>query len=393
MISIVTTFFNTEKYYLDKLCDSIINQTFTNWEWVVTDDWSVDPAHTELVKALPSRDKRIRYVEQKFKKEVFWNPQTYAKGDIVTQVDSDDWLVPKSLEVLDHFYTKYPDVVVITTEISNFKEGGSYRGATYLNFENYRSIYDYIIGNENDTSIKKQCISDMFFLGYLRSWRNINIDFNPGNKYNVKLIVNDYVQLTRIEEFGKYIHIPRPLYMYNTREDSISRKKDEFNDFNGYTVDINEEIRSRREGKEVNSVKRIFEPIFYESTAFFDNAITFEKDTKTISFMSPTTLKLIQKEALKELYFDHKLYFNDISMEPDYIILQLTYNDQFESFKEIFEKMRPLRGKSKLSVQVTHKDPKMENDLFKKIVEHVRGFGYGFCWSEYNNHYNNINIF
>ena len=37
----VTSFYNTENY-IKELYDSIKSQTYTNWEWIVTDDFSDD---------------------------------------------------------------------------------------------------------------------------------------------------------------------------------------------------------------------------------------------------------------------------------------------------------------------------------------------------------------
>ena len=38
-VSIITPFFNAS-VHLNELADSIINQTHTNWEWILVDDGS-----------------------------------------------------------------------------------------------------------------------------------------------------------------------------------------------------------------------------------------------------------------------------------------------------------------------------------------------------------------
>jgi hypothetical protein len=386
MISIITTFYNTEIHFIEKLYESVIGQTFTNWEWVITDDFSSNLESSELVKSLPKRDGRIRYIEQESKKEIFWNPHKYAKGDTITHIDSDDYFVPKSLEVINYFFNKYPDVVLITTELNNFK-GSSYSGSLYFDYENYKSLWGWMENEKNDPSIEKDMFSDCFILGYCRSWRNINVDFNPDNKIDIRNIVNDFVHLMKMEEYGKYLHIPRALYMYITREDSITRKLDESNNFLSDTAAINNEIRERRKTKDINSFKRIFQNIHWESMALLNHEINSQRTSKKLSFISENILKLSQKESFSELYFDHKIYFNDYSDDMDYYVIHITNNGQFEYFKNVFEKVRF----KKLSIQFTFKDG-TNGDLFHRIKNHILSMGHGFYWADYNNKYLTITL-
>ena len=61
--SIVTSFYNETPELIEEVCKSVLAQTYTNFEWVITDDFSQNEETTKLVKSLPERDKRIRYVE------------------------------------------------------------------------------------------------------------------------------------------------------------------------------------------------------------------------------------------------------------------------------------------------------------------------------------------
>ena len=57
----VTSFYNTENY-IKELYDSIKSQTYTNWEWIVTDDFSDDNTK-QILLDICSNDKKVRYVE------------------------------------------------------------------------------------------------------------------------------------------------------------------------------------------------------------------------------------------------------------------------------------------------------------------------------------------
>ena len=68
--SVITSFYNTEKY-VEQLYNSLLSQTYQNWEWVVTDDFSTFSAKEKLLKI---KDPRVKYIDQQFKQELYWNP-------------------------------------------------------------------------------------------------------------------------------------------------------------------------------------------------------------------------------------------------------------------------------------------------------------------------------
>ena len=77
--SIVASFYNTSEY-VNKLYDSLLSQTYQNWEWVVTDDFSEHSAKDKLVE-ISKNDSRVKYIDQEFKQEIYWNPHKYSSLD------------------------------------------------------------------------------------------------------------------------------------------------------------------------------------------------------------------------------------------------------------------------------------------------------------------------
>ena len=57
-ISIITPVYNGNIYIRD-CADSVMSQTFQNYEWLIVDDSSTDNTH-EILKELGSQDSRIR---------------------------------------------------------------------------------------------------------------------------------------------------------------------------------------------------------------------------------------------------------------------------------------------------------------------------------------------
>ena len=390
--SIVTSFYNESEDLINAVCQSVLSQTYTNFEWVVTDDFSKDSNTTRVVKSLPERDKRIRYVEEKSKKEVWWNPQTYAIGDIVVTVDGDDHMFPKALEVLNYFYIKYPDVICITTEIKNYNQNGGYIGSCYINRDNYKNHLDYCLHKKHNPDIPDHGKNDLFTHGYNRSWRNIGgLDFKED--LDNRLITVDFLELTKLEEIGKILHIPRALYGYNTRDVSISRKIDDHNNHQIRTQEIDQSIVERRNGREIDGIKRIFDGLYVESNAFLDCDISIDSTAKKLLFITPEILSPYKENQIEELYFDHKIYFNEYVEDVDYVIAQFNSTDQFDSFMPIYQKLLKYIGKKNVMIQITYKEANAENrNLFLRFKSILEGRHY-MSWFDFNNQYISLKIY
>jgi glycosyltransferase involved in cell wall biosynthesis len=176
--TLYTSFYN----YLDTaddLCTSIINQTYTNWEWIITDDFSDNPEVIQKLKQLQLRDKRIKLIETKWKKQYYYNfPIEHSTGEIIVKLDSDDTLSPKLLEVYKYNYEKFPEVISIGTSsiIKKNTHKGFTSGAKYIN---YGKTSNYIEANDNQV---------YSVIGDARSYK-INLLKNNGifvNEFDVK---------------------------------------------------------------------------------------------------------------------------------------------------------------------------------------------------------------
>ena len=67
--TLVTSFYNGENF-IELLYEKIKSQTYKNWEWVVTDDFSNDNGRQKLID-ISNNDRRVKYVELSKKKEMF----------------------------------------------------------------------------------------------------------------------------------------------------------------------------------------------------------------------------------------------------------------------------------------------------------------------------------
>ncbi len=99
MISIIVPVYNTEKY-LEKCIDSILNQTYVDFEIIIINDCSLGNAD-EIIKKYS--DKRIKYIKNKTNKGIGYNRNLgikKSKGDYICFIDSDDYIREDFLELM-----------------------------------------------------------------------------------------------------------------------------------------------------------------------------------------------------------------------------------------------------------------------------------------------------
>lgn len=97
-ISVITAVYNDEKY-IRKCVESIINQTFSCWEYIIVDDGSTDRT-PKILQELAQRDQRIQVVTQQNGGPAVARNRAIkaAKGDFIAVQDSDDIAAPDRLE-------------------------------------------------------------------------------------------------------------------------------------------------------------------------------------------------------------------------------------------------------------------------------------------------------
>ena len=111
-VSIITAAHNCESFILDTF-NSVINQTYSNWEWIITDDCSTDDT-VEYLKSLIGNDKRIilLQLDKNSGSAVARNTSLRkATGRYITFLDSDDLLDKDYLEKQVNFIKENGPIV------------------------------------------------------------------------------------------------------------------------------------------------------------------------------------------------------------------------------------------------------------------------------------------
>lgn len=112
--TIFTPCYNGEKT-IERVFESVANQTYSNFEWIIVNDGSKDNSGrriAELRKQYPQVDSKIIYLEQKnMGKHMAWNRGVdLATGDLWLSADCDDSFLPNTLEYFNEKVNSLPDV-------------------------------------------------------------------------------------------------------------------------------------------------------------------------------------------------------------------------------------------------------------------------------------------
>lgn len=101
-ISIITPCYNSEKFLRETII-SVLNQSYTNWEWVITDDCSLDKSIKIIEEYLyDSRIKLIKLTKNQGARFAYNSSLEKATGRYVTFIDSDDTWDSDFLEKMIH---------------------------------------------------------------------------------------------------------------------------------------------------------------------------------------------------------------------------------------------------------------------------------------------------
>ncbi|MDR1123958.1 MAG: glycosyltransferase, partial [Elusimicrobiota bacterium] len=140
-ISIIIPVYNTGRY-LPRCLDSVLAQTFKDFEVIAVNDGSSDNS-ANILADYAKKDSRIKVITQANQGQSMArnNGLKAARGRFVYFIDSDDYIHPQLLEIAYHFVTKYDaDWVTFKHNAAAHKSGKKlnkvFHPPLYTNIEN-----------------------------------------------------------------------------------------------------------------------------------------------------------------------------------------------------------------------------------------------------------------
>ncbi len=120
-ISVLMTAYNTELYIAEAI-ESILNQTYTDFEFIIINDGSTDNT-ASIIKKYADSDQRIIFVDNKENQgliAVLNQGLDMARGEFIARMDADDKSLPQRFEKQIAYLDAHPDVGVLGTLIHGF---------------------------------------------------------------------------------------------------------------------------------------------------------------------------------------------------------------------------------------------------------------------------------
>ena len=123
-ISVLMPVYNTRPDHLREAMDSILSQTFTDFEFLILNDCSTDPGVEEVVKSYA--DPRIIYTVNERNLGISGSRNRLldmARGEYLAVMDHDDVSLPERLEKQAAFLDTHPEVGVVGSLVENMADG------------------------------------------------------------------------------------------------------------------------------------------------------------------------------------------------------------------------------------------------------------------------------
>ncbi|TXE20248.1 glycosyltransferase family 2 protein [Psychroserpens burtonensis] len=119
--SVFTPLYNAEKT-IERVHQSLLNQSFTDFEWIIINDGSSDKSHDVIQNIVASSPLTINYINNasnKHKMACFFQAIHIANGRLFLTFDADDECLPDSLEIFNtEYYTlskeQRSDIIAVT---------------------------------------------------------------------------------------------------------------------------------------------------------------------------------------------------------------------------------------------------------------------------------------
>ncbi len=203
LISIILPVYNGEKY-LSSAIESLLQQTYDNWELIIVNDNSTDSSQAIAEKYI-AKDRRIKLVINKVNKRLpaslnigFNN----AKGELFTWTSDDNLYYPNALEkMLDILNSKYCDLVYA----------------------------DYRIINENSCHIADSQLKEPKYIPHCGCGACFlykrDIHYKLGGYREEMFLAEDYDFFLRASSKYKAYHLKKNLYEYRSHDRSLTVTK------------------------------------------------------------------------------------------------------------------------------------------------------------------------
>ncbi len=311
-VSVLLPVYNGEKYLKDCI-DSVLNQTYSDFEFVILDDGSFDSTESIISNYT---DSRIRYIKNQHNLKLIATLNKaieLCEGKYIARIDADDLMHPNRLQKQVYFLETNVEYVLVGSAVRLIKEGVEEESIRYY--------------TEHDDIV----FSMLFYCSFIHPSLLIRKSIINENKlyFDSDFIhAEDYELWTRIVTFGKVANLPEKLTSYRIHSEQISQQHIEYQKKQMLL------IRNKFLNKKLTDFSDLEKDILFgnQSTSnlryFLKVLNKFESNS---SFQGGAKLRYIYKQAKNKILTIDKLSIIDLSFV---LFNKYFWNNQF-TFKQI----------------------------------------------------------
>ncbi len=217
--------------YLEACLDSILDQTYTNWELIAVNDHSTDDT-PKILDHYAQKDKRIKVYLSKGERLIpaLQTAYVHSSGELINRMDSDDKMPEYKIQTLVDEWLKYGKGHVIAGGTKHFVDEGNV-GDGFLKYEQWlNNIAKY---NLHYQEIYRECVIPS------HCWIIHREDFDAIDAFNPLVYPEDYDVCFRMYAAKlKVIGIDVILHFWRDRSNRISRTWEEYKDNRYYNLKV-----------------------------------------------------------------------------------------------------------------------------------------------------------
>lgn len=197
---------------LKQAVDSIINQTYSNWELIMCDDGSTDDTY-QVAKRIAEQDKRIVLINNDCNKGLnitLNHCLSYSTGDYIARMDGDDDCLPVRFEKQINFLQSQNEYQIVSSSMIFFDEKGEWGRNSVVEKPTPEQVVTSSPICHAPAMIKKECMDKV--KGYTVDKRMLRVE-------DVNLWIKLYAEGYRCYNFQE------PLYRMRNDKNAYSRRK------------------------------------------------------------------------------------------------------------------------------------------------------------------------
>ena len=204
-ISVLMPIYRTNEQYLRTAIESILSQSFQDFEFLIIDDCPEDDRES-IVKSY--QDNRIRYYKNKQNLGITPTRNKLielSKGEYLAIFDHDDISLPTRLEKQAKYLDEYPEVGVVGCWREDFPQKEIYKFPS-SDLEIKTQLMDLCVLTHSASMIRKSVLDE----------HNIRYEeeYSPAE---------DYCLWLRLIEFTNFYNIPEVLFKYRLHPDNTTK--------------------------------------------------------------------------------------------------------------------------------------------------------------------------